>query len=65
MHRKTIASSEGNILAKEKQVELLKSFQQIFADTERQYIEAIVTPQHLVRASSAFHRYATVAMAKT
>ena len=56
MHRKASASSEGNILAKsEKQVELLKSFQQILAEenalyenTERQYIEAIDTTQHLV-----------------
>ena len=58
MHRKASASSEGE---SEKQVELLKSFQQIlteenalYENTERQYIEAI---------SSAFHRYATTAKA--
>ena len=52
MHRKASASSEGE---SEKQVELLKSFQQILAEenalyenTERQYIEAIGTTQHLV-----------------
>ena len=56
MHRKANASSEGNILAEsEKQVELLKSFQQILAEenalyenTERHSIEAIGTTQHLV-----------------
>ena len=52
MHQKASASSEGE---SEKQVELLKSFQQILAEenalyenTERQYIEAIGTTQHLV-----------------
>ena len=52
MHRKASASSEGE---SEKQVELLKNFQQIlteenalYENTERQYIEAIGTTQHLV-----------------
>ena len=52
MHRKASVRSEGEI---EKQVELLKSFQQILAEekalyenTERQYIEAIVSPHNLV-----------------